>query len=968
MYMKKLFVVLLVAICAMVPMRRLAAQDLQMFQLKNGLTVYIWEDSTMTDVYGEVAVRIGSVDDPEAYTGLAHYLEHVMFKGTAKIGTLDWEREKPIYEEIVSLYDQMAAATSDEERQELSRQINEQSVKESKFMVANEYAYLIEGLGGSSLNAGTSYDMTVYFNRFPANQISKWLMVASERFIQPVFRSFQSELETVYEEYNLYQDNKQSRTQEFMLSKLFEGTPYERPVIGLGEHLKNPRLSQLIKFYEDWYVPENMALILVGNIQAKTILRPINATFGKLPAKSSPAHEAIVDQSISGRKQYTSKLSDSPSVLLAYNAPARGSDDEIAMELCLKLLSNSFGTGLLDRMSISGDVMGAGAEALQLGTLGRVVLIAVPYYDQAQRTYDSSKKVEKLLSEAAGKMARGEFDPAQVDAIKLGLCRDYDLSMESDGAKSSQIRDAFIYGLDLNKVLSYKDRIAAVTVDDIKRVAAQYFNGNVTVIYNEIGKPGKTEKIVKPSYDPITPVKGLHSAYASSIEGMFVPPIAETYADWSDVSEKKINSYSTIYYAQNEKNDVFTLILKYGANRKDLPFLQYGSSLMNSAGIMAYAKSDKLREEFASLGATYEISADDDYLYVTLRGYEQNLQPACLLLTRLLLMPDLDEKQLGNVIGSAATTRMIRKKNVDALGNALQEYMLYGDQSEYLSEPSDEEIIGMDISKLTGSVIEATHFAAEIHYSGQLPFDQVYPILASNLPLVEGEKPTTSPIVRDMKKYDENTIYFFPSTEFQQAQILFYVPMDNFEKDERVAMQAFNEYIGGGFNGLILQEIREYNSMAYTATGGVKTTRIPGKPKGFTGYVGTQNDKALDAIALYMKLLTDMPVHHENLQNIKNYLLQNYLTRQDARDLSSFIADWKRQGYDDTPAKTAVPRIKELTYEDIFGYYEKNIKGKPIVIGIIGNPRDIPSKELAKFGKVITVSEKNLFRQDGKLF
>lgn len=965
--MKKIFVLLTAVL--MLSLQCLKAQDLQMFQLKNGLSVYIWEDSTMTDVYGEVAVQAGSVNDPEAYTGLAHYLEHVLFKGTTKIGCLDWEAEKPVYEQIVAAYDEMAAAATDEEKKAISKKINELSIEESKYTVANEYAYLIEGIGGSNLNAGTSYDMTVYYNRFPANEINKWLMMASERFINPVFRGFQSELETVYEEYNLYQDNSSSRTQEFMLSKLFEGTPYSRPVIGLGEHLKNPRLSQLIQFYNDWYVPENMALILVGNLKAKSVLRPINATFGKLVAKPSPEHVSYNSNVISGHQQFTSKLSDSPSVMLAYNAPAKGSDEEIAMELCLQLLSNNFGTGLLDRMSMAGDVMGAGAEALQLGRLGRIVLVAIPYYDQAQGTYESSKKVEKLLSEAASKIASGEFDATQVDAIKLGLCRDYDLSMESDAAKSSAISEAFIYGLDIQKVLTYKDRIMATSVDDIKAVAARFLNNDVIVFYNEMGRPGKADKIAKPAYDPITPVKGTHSQYVTALEAMPAPSIAEIYSDWNKVTERKLNSYSTMYYAENEKNDVFTLILKYGANKNDLPYLKYGASLMNNAGIMAQSKADALKEDFARLGATCNIGSDDDYLYVTLRGYEQNLQPACLLLTRLLLMPDLDSKQLGNVIGSAASSRIVRKKNVNSLGNALQEYMIYGDKSDYLTEITDEDLIGMDISKLTGSVIDATHFAAQIHYSGQLPFDDVYSILSTSLPLVEGEKPSTSPVVRGMKKYDENTVYFLPRSDFQQAQIYVYIPMDDYDKGECVPMKAFNEYIGGGFNGLIMQEIREYNSMAYTATGRVASKRYPGSPKGFVGYVGTQNDKALDAIKLYRGLLTDMPMHRDNLSSIQNYLLQGYLTGlPDARDLSSSIAEWKLQGFDDTPAKTYVPQVKALTYDDIFNYYEKSVKGRPIIIGVIGNPKNISAKALAEFGKVITVSEKTLYNQEGVLF
>ena len=176
----------------------LQAQGLKTFKLRNGLTVFIWEDPDKTDVYGDVVVRTGSVNEPADYTGLAHYREHVLFKGTQKIGALDWEKEKPVYEQIVALYDQRAAATDPAERERLNKEINRLTVEEGKISLSQEYSNLIEGMGGTGLNAATTYDYTYYHNTFPAYQIGKWLEISSERFIDPVFRLFQSELETVY--------------------------------------------------------------------------------------------------------------------------------------------------------------------------------------------------------------------------------------------------------------------------------------------------------------------------------------------------------------------------------------------------------------------------------------------------------------------------------------------------------------------------------------------------------------------------------------------------------------------------------------------------------------------------------------------------------------------------------------------------------------------------------------------------
>lgn len=315
-------------------------QGLKAFKLKNGLSVYIWEDNTQPDVYGIVACRTGSVNDPEEYTGLAHYLEHVMFKGTDKIGALDWEKEKPIYEQIISLYDEMADETDPVKKESLNQKINELTIEAGKISVSNEFMDLIESIGGKNLNAGTSYDMTFYHNSFPPYQINKWLEIYSRRMMNPVFRTFQTELESVYEEYNMHKDNPVSAQQEFIASKAFAGHPYARPIIGKPEHLKSPRLSKLIEFYQNWYTPENMVLILVGNVNAQQVSGRIAATFGHLPKRPTPERKVYPDLNIQGRTQYSAKIGYNPMVCLTYRGVPSGHPDEMPLEIALSLLHN----------------------------------------------------------------------------------------------------------------------------------------------------------------------------------------------------------------------------------------------------------------------------------------------------------------------------------------------------------------------------------------------------------------------------------------------------------------------------------------------------------------------------------------------------------------------------------------------------------------------------------------------------
>lgn len=962
----KVFFAILLAALLSLP---LGAQDIASFKLNNGLTVYICEDPTQHDVLGEVVVRTGSVNDPGQYTGLAHYLEHVMFKGTEKIGALDWEKEKPLYEEIIAKYDELAQASDEAARTALSKEINNLTVEAGKISVSQEYSNLIESIGGNGLNAGTSYDYTEFHNSFPANQIVKWLDVASERFINPVFRAFQSELETVYEEYNMYSDDPQSVTSHFVLDKAFEGTPYARDVIGLGEHLKNPRLSQLIKFYNDWYVPENMALIISGNVKAKSLIRLIQNTFGRLQPRETPERTTCPEFNVKGRVSYTSKSSYYPSTCIIYNGVKNGDPDEYALEVCLQLLTNASSTGALDKLTLSGDVMGASASSLSFIGAGRVLLQAVPFYDELQRRYDSSKKVEAFLTKAVKSVRDGEFTQDDLDAVKLNLSRDFDLMMENNAGKVSAIADIFVNGQSVDELLNFKEKIYAVTMDDVKRVAAKYLNDNFIVIDNEMGTPEKKPKIKKPDYDPIVPPVGQSSMYAQRFKAMQAPAPALNFVDWSKVKEKELNSYSKFYYSKNEANDIYTLELKYGANSELFPKLSVAAQLMNSAGVMATFSYNQVKEMFGQLGATYSIAADDEYLYLTVRGYENTLKECCLLLTKLILMPSLDEKQLNSLKGAMASGRMRRKQNVNSLASALSAYVQYGDESPYRKEITDQDIVDLNIASLTGDIAKASGYAAEIHYSGSMHGDVVYDILKSNLPLVQGEKPSSSPLIRPMMEYGENTVLFVPNSDAQQAQIYFYIPMGDYDKNDEIARIAFNQYFSGGFNGLVMQEIREKNSMAYTAYGSVRSRKLPGSKTYFSGYVGTQNDKAVSAIELFTKLLSDMPQNPESIGNIRNYIKETLLSQQpDARSLTTTVAEWERQGYSEDPSIKLVEQTETLTFDDIVKYYNDKVKGRPVVIGIIGNPKDINAKDLAKFGKVVKLNERKLFNEKNVLF
>ena len=190
--------------------------NLKQTTLKNGLTVYLIEDHNKPDVFGGLAVKAGGKYDPADATGMAHYLEHMLFKGTTTLGTIDFEKEKEYLDQIDALYDQLGKTKDEAKRKEIQDKINENSVKATEYALPNEFSNLVNYMGGTRMNAFTTEDMIFFFNHFPPNQMNRFLDIYAHRMDKPVFRLFQSELETVYEE-------KNQRSETFIFT-LIEGT------------------------------------------------------------------------------------------------------------------------------------------------------------------------------------------------------------------------------------------------------------------------------------------------------------------------------------------------------------------------------------------------------------------------------------------------------------------------------------------------------------------------------------------------------------------------------------------------------------------------------------------------------------------------------------------------------------------------------------------------------------------------
>ena len=958
----------------------------EVYTLDNGLTVILQEDHRRPEVQGFVTTRAGSVNESPDATGIAHYLEHVMFKGTQTMGTINWEKEKPHYDRIIQLYDELGKTKDKKQREAIQKQINEESLKAAEYAVPNELSRLVDEMGGTGLNAGTGYDNTSYMSAFPSSQIERWLTVYSHIFEKPVFRAFQAELETIYEEYNMYADQTGSRIGEAIMSSIFKKTPYGRDIIGLPEHLKNPSITQMQDFFNTYYVPGNMALILVGDFETDNVKKLIDQTFGKWEKKPLPVATNLGDEApFKGREFLDFKMGYQDELYLVFRTEPSRHDDDLALDVCGMLLSNGQ-SGLLDQLMWENKVYRTSAGNQALKNAGVFMISAIPnpqeFYDGLEPSRISSLReynavvmamdraylkaipgTEKMIFEEIEKLKEGDFRDWQLESIKQQLITYYERQQESVGSRARVLSSYFGNDIPIEKYINYVEDVKKITREDIMNIAKKYFKKDYLAIHLKPGNIKKTS-IDKPEYKPLVfPNADAKSSFAEQFTNIKTPEQKIRFVDFSaDLQKVPMRNGNQIYYSKNPVNDIFSLTIRYDVGTSTIKELDY-AYLLNYAGAAA-RETKALKEQFARLNCSYSISADKNFVYVSMSGPEVNLQQASSYLNLLINQMTLPSNQMNRLYLGEKGSRAYEREEVGVLADAVEDYVWYGKESDYIDRWTLKTLMAMKSTDLLMAFKNATQYSSTIFYSGAKTSNEIKTLLEQNIVFAAAPKQGKGYQERPKQTVKENVVYFLNNSSLQ-AQILFFANGQPYQIKDAPVISAFNNYFSGGFTGLLMQEIREYRSMAYGAGGGYSTPALVGNPAWFRGFIQTQNDKASTAIDVYMDLVRNMPIKAGRLDVLKNKLeLSAATTRPDFRQIPMTIEYWERMGYAEDPMKAQLPIYKSMTFDDIVNFEKAYIKDQPMAIIVVGDKKRIDMKALAKFGKVIELKPHEIFSKE----
>lgn len=960
--MKKILLVALLTLSASVYSSEIPESlRVKEYKLSNGLTVWLNEDHSQPKVFGAVVVKAGAKDCPD--TGIAHYFEHMMFKGTDKIGTIDYESEKVFLDSIATKYDELAETTDLIERQKIQLEINQISIRASEYVIPNEFDHLITRYGGSKLNAGTSYDFTVYFNTFSPQYMEQWAEINSERLLTPVFRLFQSELETVYEEKNMYTDRVGGQAIEKLTYRYFYPHPYAYPIVGSTENLKNPRLSEMKKFFEEYYVAANMGLILSGDFDSEEVLPILEKTFSRIRQGQPSVSEKITLPPFRGKETERIKLSIPFVKVLAlgFRGVPANHPDEAALKIAVGLLNNENGTGFLDKLMVDRKLMAAIAMSESLNQAGILGVGVVPKL--LFQTYSSATK---LVWREIERVKSGDFSDEMFNSLKLESVRSYNASLEDISSRAQTMMRLYSQSISWEEYVTDLDRINALTKDDVVNVAKKYFTDDHLYVTKKTGKYPK-DNLPKPDYEPVVPRNAdAKSVFAKNLEEIPVKKLPPRLLDFeNDVQTLPLSSYATLYVKQNPVNTIFTLNLSYKIGTLKAPILKQVANYLPFLGTETQSFRD-FREALQSYGASLSFEANDQNFIIKINGFDEKFEQTLALVASFMETVKADKKKVSQLKDAEKVTLKAFTKSGDDVSGALLEMVKYREESKYLKKVSLSELKKMTGDELIGSFKRAQMIACDIHYCGAIPAEKVATILEDRLPIKNITKESASPYYRQLITYEEPRVYFYNMPDASQSIVYAYVPgkpQDEFKK--RHAAKLFSGYFGGDMSSLMFQEIREFRSFAYRAFAKYFIPPLihKDKPGDLTASMTTQSDKTTDAIAVLHSLIKDMPVKPEKVASIRQTVLNHANNNYPSfRDISEKIAFYRMEGYDIDPNHLFIQNLPGLGMDDILQFYRENVAERPVVYVVVGNSRKIDMNELAKFGEVIHIRKKDIIK------
>jgi len=930
--------------------------DTRIYTLDNGLKVYLSVYKEEPRIMTYIPVKAGGKFDPPNSTGLAHYLEHNLFKGSADYGTKDWEKEKPLLDEIERLFEEYRTITDPAARKEHYAKIDELSQQASQYAIANEYDKMCAYLGYTSTNAYTTEDRTVYMNNIPSNQIENFLDIESNRFQIIVNRLFHTELETVYEEKNRSLDNDYWKSAEALAEAMFPNHPYgTQTVIGTIEHLKNPSITDINNYFYKYYIPNNMAICMSGDLDPEETIKLVDKYWGHIESKDLETYTSKKASPIDVNKEISIIGPDKENLSMAFRFGGTSSEDYYKLQLVDFMMNNST-AGLIDLNLVQAQkVLGAGSYVSAMNDYSMHQFWGEP------REGQSLQEVKDLLLSQIDVIKNGEFEDWLVPAVINEFKKMKMESLENNNARANDMVMAFTNDIAWEDYVGTIQKMEALTKEDIVNFVSNNYKNHV-VVYKNYGEDPNKVQVEKPKITPVEVDRVTQSDFFQNVKSRDVAAIDPVFIDYEkDISKSTMNSDIPVWYKENGENSLFTLyyLLEMGTN--DNPKVKVALDYLNYLGTESLS-SEEFKKEMYKIGCNFGVFAGEERLYVYLSGLNENMEEGLSLFESLLSSPQGDTEVLENVKLDAHKSRADAKKEKwRILWQGLSNYAKYGPDSPYTNVLSNEELDNLNSDELIEIIKSIPTMDHKVMYYGPESQGEVIALLNEH-----HKVPDELQALPDRKKFVTKDIIdpevYFTNYDMVQAEMVLTSKKNEFNKDLLPEVNVFNEYFGSGMSSVLFQEIREARGLAYSVFSRYEIAQKAENNDYLTAYLGTQADKQEEALDALIDLLNNLPESEKNFETAKQSILSkmesNRITK--TRVFFNYIAASDRD-LDYDIRQDIYTGVKDMSFDDLKNFHGKYVKDQKFNISVIGDEKKMDFQALGKYGAVKKLSLSEIF-------
>jgi len=928
------------------------------YTLKNGLTVILTVNKKEPRIAALIPVRAGSKTDPADHTGLAHYLEHMMFKGTDKYGSLDWSKEKPLLDSINALYEQYNHSTDSATRAAIYRTIDKVSGDAAKFAIANEYDKMMTSMGGQNTNAFTSVEQTVYTEDIPSTSIDKFLTLQAERFRSPVFRIFHTELEAVYEEKNRSLDNDANKIEESLMASLFPTHNYgQQTTIGTIEHLKNPSLKEIRKYYNANYVPNNMAIILAGDFDPDYVISKIDQLFSYMQPKNVVEYNPAAEKPIAAPIFKEVFGPDAESTGIGFRLPGDLDTRSSLIESALFRILYNGKAGLLD--------LNLNKKQLVLNASGYVDDMkdySVLYLTARNKSDQTLEQVKDLLLEQINLIKQGNFDESLIRATVDNARFSFLDGLNDNSNRAYRLLNPFVVSKDETwpAEVSALDDMSKLTKKDIVDFANKWLGDNYVCVYKRKGEDKSVVKVTKPPITPVEVNREAQSDFLVKVNAMPATPAAPQWLDYTKDFKRKQVGNSELLYVQNKDNEIFRLRYRFEMGTYNSKILSIASQYLQFLGTDKLSAED-VSKQFYDLACNFSIDASSEYTTINLTGLQKNMEKAASLFEDIITHCKSDEKALASLKARIMKTRANNKLNKRAILSGLRFYAMYGEKNPFNNQLSNDELNALKADDLVNFLHGLLQYKHIVIYYGPLSLqdatvavEKVHHLPASFVPYPKGSE--------FVKIQQTQNKVLFTNYDMVQAEISWVRNTSDYDASKESIVEVFNEYYGGGMGSVVFQTLRESKALAY---GTFAFYQEPSKKEdkySMIGYIGCQADKMNEAITGMNELLNTMPESEKLLQTSKASIKNTIETERFTEDavISQYLMD-KRKGLDKDIRKDVYENFQKVDFTNLQQFAKENISDKPYTYCIVASEKKINMDDLAKYGEVKKLSLEEIF-------